>query len=382
MLFPTIPLGRISGIRIGAHWSVLIVVVLIAQVLAVTVLPSAAPGQRGTAYWTVGAFTAALFVFSLLAHELAHALTARHYGVRVRRVTLWMLGGATEIEDEPPSPRADFMIAAVGPLTSLAIGGLCWLAATALTATLSPLLLGGLIWLALTNAALAVFNLLPGAPLDGGRVLRAALWKRTGDRIRAGASSAKAGRVLGFALVGAGLAEVFLIGQWAGLWLALVGWFLISAASVERASGAVRQGLTGVPVRAVMTADPVVAPEWLTVQGFLDQIAMSARHRTFPVVSFQGAPVGVLDLGTLARLSPQDRLTTRVADVCRTPPRVTVVTSGDPITGVLGRSQARTGKDLVLVADDGRLTGVIAVSDLARVLELVALGQRIPYAAG
>jgi CBS domain-containing protein len=230
-----------------------------------------------------------------------------------------------------------------------------------------------LLWLGLTNLILAVFNLLPGAPLDGGRVVRAAVWKGTGDRRRAVRAAATSGQVLGVVLMLAGLADVLLLGRFSGLWLALVGWFLIAAAGVERRHSELRETIGELAVRAVMTLDPVVAPGWWTVAAFLERIAATTRHRAFPVVSFDGTPLGVVSLADLARLSGDERMVTRLSDACRTPPSVSIVPAGTPVTEVLNRAPLREGRDLLLVTENASLVGVVSADDLDRTVELAAL---------
>lgn len=364
------PLGRYAGVPVGAHWSVAIVLVLISWLLGSSVLPAAAPGYPAAWYWVTGALTAVLFLVSLLAHELTHAVLARRDGMRVKRITLWMLGGAAELEGEPPSPKADLLIAGSGPVISLLLGGIFLGCALLAAAVLPPLVLSGLGWLGVTNLILGVFNLLPGAPLDGGRVLRAAVWHRTGDRARAAAVAAKVGQGLGVVFIALGLAETFLLGQWTGLWLAFLGWFLIGAAQAELTSGLARRRLGDLRARAVMDPHPVPAAGWFTVQAFLDQTAGTARHRLFPVLSFDGKPIGVVSLAELSRMTADQRLTTRVADVCR-PPRL--VDAGDRVADLLPGVSLRPGTDLLLVVEQGRLAGTISSEDLARALELAVL---------
>ncbi|MET7423683.1 site-2 protease family protein [Dactylosporangium sp. NPDC005555] len=249
----TLRLGRVAGFAVGVHWSVLVIMVLLAQSLATGVLPARAPGTAAPVAWPLGAAGAVLFLVSLLAHELAHALVARHFGVRVQQVTLWLLGGMAEFRDEPPSARADLLMAGAGPLTSVAAGVGFGSAAVLLSAVRGPVaVVVVLLWLAMINLILAGFNLLPGAPLDGGRILRAALWWRHGDRARAALTAARAGHVLGLTLVLAGLAELMVFGMLDGVWTTLVGWFLVVAAAAEgtaaRSAGGAqrRQPRTGV----------------------------------------------------------------------------------------------------------------------------------------
>ena len=289
----------------------------------------------------------------------------------VKRITLWLLGGMTEMDDNPPAPKADLVIAASGPMTSLLLGGVCLGTVYLVGAAVPPLVVAGLVWLGVTNVVLAVFNLLPGTPLDGGRVLRAVVWWRTGDRARAVAVASRAGRLLGGALIVLGLAGT-LAGWLTGLWLAMLGWFLIAAAQAEVRGDLVRQRLGDLRVRDIMDPRPTPAPGWWTVEKFLEETAGEARRRVFPVVSFDGQPIGVLSLAELARLDPQTRMTTRVADACRRPPRF--VAPDQRVVDVL-TAPLRPG-DLLLVLDGGHLVGVVDAGDIARAIDLAMAGGR------
>ena len=186
--------GKVAGIPVGAHWSVLVVLLLVAEGMAMVVLPELVPDHSPVAYWLAGLLTALIFLGSLLAHELAHALVARTYGLSVQRITLWMLGGVSLLGGEPPTPRADLRVALAGPLASVAVAvGSAALAMAGQVLGAPDLAVATAAWLATMNAVLSVFNLLPGAPLDGGRVLRAFLWRRLGDRDRAEIAAARSG---------------------------------------------------------------------------------------------------------------------------------------------------------------------------------------------
>jgi len=231
---PSIPLGRIAGIKVGINLSVFLIVVILVSALTTGQLPAAFPDRSNTAYVIAAIIAAVLFLASLLAHELAHALVARRNGIEVESIVLWLLGGVAQLRGEAKTPGADFRIAIVGPLTSLGLaigfglsaGGLGLLGATGLPS-------GVLAYLAATNAMLAVFNLIPAAPLDGGRVLRAALWRWRGVRQTAAVNAARAGRVLGFVLIALGVLQVVTGSRLGGVWLALLGWFVVSAATAE-----------------------------------------------------------------------------------------------------------------------------------------------------
>jgi len=225
------PVCRIAGMPVAVDWSVLVIAALLAWGLAETILPRMAPGHRPVAYWLAGLVGAVLLMCSVLAHELAHALVARRSGVEVERLTLWLFGGVASLRGEPRTARADFRIAAVGPATSVAVGvGFGALAFALAVVRAGELAVGVAVWLGLVNIVLAVFNLAPGAPLDGGRVLRAFLWHRWGDRFRAAAAATTAGQAVAGGLVLLA-ALSFAAGDTGGaFWLVLVAWFIHSAA--------------------------------------------------------------------------------------------------------------------------------------------------------
>src|SRR5664280_1442235 len=214
-----IRLGRIAGIPVGMNWSIGFIFVLIAWEMADLVLPAAAPHASSAVCWTVGLAATVLFFVSLLAHEVSHAIVATHHGVAVRRITLWLFGGVSELESNALSPSADFRIAVVGPLTSLALAAVFGLARLALGhgSGTGAVLSAAIGWLAWISLALGVFNLVPAATLDGGRVLRAALWARSGDRASAAAAATRAGQGFGYLLVAFGILEFLAVGIF-GLW--------------------------------------------------------------------------------------------------------------------------------------------------------------------
>jgi Zn-dependent protease len=243
----SVRLGRVAGIPVGAHWSVAVILVIITEVLGWSVLPALLPHQPAAEYWGIAVAAAVAFMASLAAHEFAHAIVARRNGVGVRSITLWMLGGVAQMEGDPPSPGADLRIALAGPVTSLLADGVFAGAATLISYADGPevgAVAAG--WLGVMNGVLAVFNLLPGAPLDGGRVLRAVLWRRWGNWGRAERAAAQGGRVLGAAIAGLGLAEMLFVGLVDGLWLVMIGWFLVSAATAELNAAVATTALAGV----------------------------------------------------------------------------------------------------------------------------------------
>jgi Zn-dependent protease len=362
-------LGRIAGIPVGASWSVLLIAALFAWSLAGSILPGLVPGLSPSAYWLAGGVATALFLGSLLAHEVGHALVARRAGLRVRGITLWMLGGVAQLEDEPATPRDDLRVAIVGPAISLALAVGFGVAAVGLGAlgvpTLAVAILG---WLAVGNVALAVFNLIPAAPLDGGRVLRALLWRRHGNRTRAAVTAATAGQVAGGILIGYGLLGVVTGWGIGTLWTVLVGWFLVAAARQEREQTVVRHGLVGLRVGDIMTPTRTLAPAWFTVDALLrDQAAAwrpAGAPTALPLRGFDGQPAGVVTVAALQAVPPAQRHLVRAGDVAVPAWAVAVARPDEPVSGLLDR--LRGGAGIAVVVAGGELVGVVTQAEIVR----------------
>ncbi len=366
----------VAGFRVRVGWGAAAIIALLGWSLATGVFPAAFPGYAGAAYWAAGLATAGLFLASVLAHELGHALVARQAGLRVEDITLWVFGGVARIHGDAPSPATALRIAAVGPLTSFVLALGFGLASAALpVAGLGGLPAAVALWLAGMNAVLAVFNLLPGAPLDGGRILRALLWRRHGDRVRAAVTAARAGQVIGVGLVALGVVQLFL-GSASGVWNALVGWFVYVAARAEGGQADLERGFGHLRVGDVMLPDPPVGPAWFTVEAFLGAHAARHRLRAFPLQDFDGRPAGLVTLAALLRVPAEQRTAVRVGAVAT--PAAQVVTSrpGEPVVELLRRLGA-AGQETALVVDDGgRLAGVVSPDELARAAELARAGVR------
>ncbi len=332
----------IGGFRVGFDWSVVIVLGLVAWSLASQVLPSGFPGHSSQAYWIAALAAAGLFLGSLVVHELSHAIAARRVaGVEVEDITFWLFGGVARIRGELPTPRVQLLVAGIGPLTSLALGVVFWGMALLLAQLgAGSLVAGTLLWLGVMNGTLAVFNLIPGSPLDGGRVLHAILWRLRGDRTRAALTAARVGQGVGAILIGLGVLGFVLAGNAGGLWTALVGWFVLGAARGEAQVAALRIGLGDSRVRDVMRTQPVVGPAWFTVEAFLQRFVPEHAHLAFPVQEFDGRLSGLVTLDALRRVTRQT---------------------------------------LALVLDEGRLVGVVSPTDLSRA---IALGQSFPRGRG
>ena len=366
-----VSLGRIAGIHVGLNWSLLVVAGLIAWSLATGLLPAASPGQTSGAYWTAGIVSAFVYLACLLAHELAHSVVAMRRGIRVEGITLWLFGGVSRFSSESSSPGAQAWITFVGPLTSLMLGVVFFLASLAIGggANNPGLLAATLAWLGFINILLGVFNLLPAFPLDGGRILQSLLWLRTRDRLRATRIAARIGMAFAFLFIAYGLITFFAAGSLiGGVWSIFLGWFLLSAARAEEAGSLIRQALSGIRVSEVMTPNPVEAPDDVTVEEALHGYILASRHSTFPTHDSGGRLSGLLTLAALKNVAPNARTATLIKDIICPLDRVPTVRPGDPAANVLnvsdGCSEGRT-----LVVDDGRLVGIISPSDINRMLQ-------------
>ena len=377
----TVSAGRLAGVPVRLHWSVLIIMLLIGWSLAGQAFPAAYPGRPGWQYAVAGAVAAAAFLLGLLAHEVSHAVVARRNGVPVHGITLWMLGGIAELGGPAPDPGADLRIAGIGPLVSLLLGVGLTALGVGLAAVGSPALLVGVVsWLGWINLLLALFNVLPGAPLDGGRLLRAALWRWRGDRTWAEETAARAGRALGMALIAVGLIGFALNVYAGGLWLALVGWFLLGAANAELRTSRVGRLLAGVRVGDVYTRDPeTVAPD-LTVQEFIDSRLFTAAHSTFPLVR-DNRPEGLLTLRRVKALPAAERPRTLLREIACPMGEVPVASPDEPLAGLVARLGGGTDGRALVLDPEGRLVGIVSPVDVTRALDRAELTQRRPLAS-
>lgn len=380
-------LGRPFGVELRADWSLLIIFGLIAVHLGAGVFPAWHPDWSPGLSWLMAVLAAALFFASVALHELSHAVVARRNDIPVRRITLFVFGGMAHLDREPLSPGAEFRIAIVGPLTSLALG----VAALALGGLLSAdtisayaddpeALLGAigpvttlLLWLGPINIILGVFNLVPGFPLDGGRVLRAALWWGTGNLERATRGAAGAGQLVGWTLMALGVS--MLLGVWfpvvgggpvQGLWFVLIGWFLAKAARMSYEQLLIRQALEDVPVTEVMRSDPVVVDRDLTLAELVRDLYMRTDQRAFPVVH-GGELLGIVDIAAIQNVPRDAWSVTTVADVMEPVTERDAITPDDTAIHAL---QHLSRHDPVPVVANGRILGVVRGSDLMRWLAL------------
>jgi Zn-dependent protease/CBS domain-containing protein len=375
------PLGRIAGFPVRVNWSVLVILWLFTWSLAST-LPTTAGGYSTGAYWVAGACGATVLLASLLAHELAHAMVARRAGVKVLDVTLWLFGGVTRLGGQAKTPQTAFRIAVAGPATSLLLAAVFAGAGAGLrTLGVGHIIIGVAWWLAGINALLGVFNLLPGAPLDGGQVLRAWLWRRHGDQARAAIGAARAGRTLAFVLIAFGLLEFLAGAMVAGVWLAFIGWFIFTAAHTDETLALTRNALAGVRVGDAMTAHPRTAPAWITVQDFIERYLLGDRHSAYPVENHDGSISGLITLTQLRQLAPSSRATTSVGEIAMPLSKVPLATPDELVTALLERL-ASAESSRALVVDAGHIVGILTATDLTRFVDVYRLAKPAVVARG
>jgi Zn-dependent protease/CBS domain-containing protein len=371
ILQASISLGRIWGIPIGLHYSWFIIAVLITLSLAghfFTRHPEWAPAL----VWGASVLTAVLFFASLLAHELSHAVMAMRRGLPVRSITLFALGGIAQIEKDANTAKTEFLVAVVGPITSFVIGAVCISAASAMGWTLAGTVEAGVVaailgWLGSINVLLAVFNLIPGYPLDGGRLLRAGLWAVTGDEDRASRAAAVSGQVVAGLFIAFGLFGFFLGAGFGGLWLAFIGWFLLSAAQSSYMQFSMMQLLRGVRVGDVMADECATVDAASDVQTVVDDMLLR-RGRRCLMVTTNGDVVGLLTPNEVRRVDRSQWPALSVREVMRPLETLKSVTPETPLSEAL-TTMAREDVNQLPVMDRAGLRGMVTRGQILQLLE-------------
>jgi Zn-dependent protease/CBS domain-containing protein len=372
-------LVTIAGIRIVVHPSWFIIFALVVASLAS--LGGMTVGGRlpDVPRWIVAVLVAFLFFVSVLIHELAHALVARWRGVRVSSITLFLFGGAAALDEQPPTASTEALVAAAGPLSSAILGGL-FIGGAALFMEV-PGQLGDIAvwtcrWLGLSNLALAAFNVIPGFPMDGGRILRAAVWGLTKDFMKATRVASIVGRVVGQLVIIGGL-WISLEGDVIdGVWMVLIGWFLNRAATVSWRQVVVERLVEGIVVRDVMEPNVPVVSQYLTLDTLADQTTMNGQPG-FYAVTVGDELVGTIDVNQIRRVPKNRRTTTRVGDVMRRGDAILTLTEPQPILEAVTRFEQSGAPAIPVVAVDDakRLLGMITRESLLRALQARARMQ-------
>jgi Zn-dependent protease/CBS domain-containing protein len=359
-------LGRLGGVQVRINWSWLVIFALIVWSLAATVFPSQNPELSDGVHLAMGVVAALLFFAAVLLHELGHAWQARRDGIEIDGITLWLFGGVAQFKGAFPNPGAEFRIAIAGPLVTLVLSvGFLFLALAGLPSAVD----GVVAWLGYINLSLLVFNLIPALPLDGGRVLRAALWRLRGDLGWATRLAAEIGRGFGYLFIALGVLMFIVEGSFSGAWLAFIGWFLLQAATAEARYVATDQALAGVRVGDLMARNPVTVDPDLTVGRFMDETARFRRFTTYPVVDRTGRPIGLLAFGSVTAVPRSEWDTRRVRESMIPLDQVTLLAETTRAVDALADLSSKPGANRGLVVDNGHLEGLLSITDLARALQ-------------
>jgi Zn-dependent protease/CBS domain-containing protein len=361
-------LGSIFGFEIRVDLSWFIIFFLILWTLTVNIFPYDFPGLSNSTYILMGIAGTLLFFISLILHELSHSLVAQTKGIPVEGITLFAFGGVSHTRMDAETPGDEFQIAVVGPLTSLLLAAffslLWWIGSNA---GWSVAITGVAAYLSSINVILAGFNLLPGFPLDGGRLFRSIVWKVTGNLTKATRLATTGGRVLGYLLIGLGIWQVFGTNLLGGLWFILIGWFLNNAAEFSYQELILRKGLAGLHAQQLMTPRPETVPSNLKLQEFVDEYLLKRHYQAFPVTQ-DGHPIGIITLNQVKDV-PRQEWTQHTVEETMTPtqPGITARPEED-MSQVLQKMQ-ESGSSRVLVTSNGKLEGIITASDIANWLQ-------------
>jgi Zn-dependent protease len=362
--------GRIWNIPIGINYSWLLIFALATWSIAMGFFPSVLPGLNVGAYWLLGVITSLLFFGSVLAHELGHAALALRNDVPVRAITLFFFGGVAQITREPRTAGAEFRIAIAGPLVSVALAGVFGL--IALLGQGTPVIAAPALWLARINLMLAAFNMLPGFPLDGGRVLRAIIWRATQSEMRATHLASLVGQVVAFGFVGVGVVNALTGDVFNGLWLVFLGLFLNSAAAGSRQQARMQRALQGVTVGQMMSRNVLRVPSWVTVGDLLTPSTLSQGQRAFLVEDF-GQLRGMLTLAVLSRVPRADWRMLKVEQVMTPRDKLVVI---QPETDIQAAMQLMEERNLpqLLVMDiaESEVWGVLSSEQIFNYLRVQA----------
>jgi len=357
-----IKLFELFGFEVKIDWSWIIIAVLITWSLSTGYFPFAGPGYSTGTYWAMGIVGALGLFFSVIVHELTHSIVARSRGMPMKGITLFIFGGVAEMGDEPPDAKTEFMMAIVGPLSSIVLGLVFYGISKAGAGFWPPPVTAVLWYLALINWILAAFNLLPAFPLDGGRVLRSILWGAKGSLKWATRVSSSIGMLFGFLLIGFGLWRMFYGNFFGGMWMILIGMFLESAARTSYQQLIAREALKGEPVRRFMNSSPVTVAPSVSVDHFVEDYVYRHHYKMFPVVS-AGDLVGCVSVNEVKEIPREEwkyktvgELSTRCSTDNTIPPEADAARALSVMS--------RTGKSRLMVVDRGQLLGIIALKDM------------------
>lgn len=376
MRLRSVRVATIAGIPIGISPWWLLIVVLISWFLGASYFPDNVHDIRPVAAYAMGLASALLLFAGVLAHEIGHAVVARRYGIEVEEIDLWLLGGVAKLRGEAHVPQHELRYALAGPaVTGVIVLVLAIVIGATGVSVHSP---GGalLAYQLLINGLILVFNLLPAFPLDGGRVLRALLWRRTGDIVRATATASRIGRSVGYGLLVLGGIEV-IAGGAGGLWLVLVGAFLVFSASAQEAATEAKAVVAGLSADELMSTPAVALPAGISVAEAIVDYCARYRYSAFPAVDDDGRHVGLVTLAAIGRVAAGERERRTVGELADPDPALTLA-EADDVTALLDRPAfGATGRAVVL-DDERRPVGIVSVTDLQRAVRSARLARGQP----
>ena len=371
MFGKTIKLFTFFGfqVRLDASW--LIIAFLVAWSLSSGYFPRISPDLSSTVHWTMGIIGTLGLFFSILFHEFWHSFVARAYGLPIHGITLFLFGGVSEMSDEPPSAGIEFFVAVAGPISSIVLGLVFFAINSGMQALTIPVYASGILgYLALINWVVAVFNLLPAFPLDGGRIVRAALWKWKGDLRQATKSASYTGVVFGIFLVILGAVNMLSGNIIPGMWYVIVGLFIRGTAQMAYKQLLVQKSLKGKKVRSYMNDSPVTVPSDLSIRSLLQDYMYKYHFKTFPVVD-QGQLKGCVHSKQVKGLSEDEWDVRTVAELGSNCSQDNTISGDADVMDALDKMRS-TGNSRLLVVDNGELSGIIALKDILAFLEYSA----------
>lgn len=365
----SIRLGRLFGIEVGLHYSWFIIALLITMSLG-SQFQATHKDWGSNVIWALSILTALLFFVTLLAHEMSHALVARTRGLTTKAITLFALGGVAQIEKEPEDAKTEFLVGIVGPLSSAVIGvvslGVAWALGWRMGAAPETPLHAMFVWLGYINLSLAAFNMIPGYPLDGGRILRSILWLTSGDAVRATQRAATVGKAIALLFIAFGIFRFFGGAGFGGLWIAFIGWFLLQAAAASYSSVALTEGLKGVKVSDIMTSDCETLDGNMNVEQFVENYLLRSGRRCF-MVQQNGEVTGLVTPHEIKELERPRWPYMTLADVMRPLDELHTVTPATPVMEAL-ETMGRDDVNQLPVVSGKRLDGIITRANVVQFL--------------
>jgi Zn-dependent protease/predicted transcriptional regulator len=365
----SIRLGRLFGIEVGLHYSWFLIALLITMSLG-SEFQATHKDWGSNTIWALSILTSLFFFITLLAHEMSHALVARSRGITTKAITLFALGGVAQIEKEPEDAKTEFLVGAVGPFSSAVIGaislGIAWALGWRMGSAPETPLHAMFVWLGYINLSLAAFNLIPGFPLDGGRVLRSILWLSSGNPLRATQQAATVGKVIALLFIAFGIFRFFGGAGFGGLWIAFIGWFLMQAASASYSSVALTEGLKGVQVRDIMTSDCVTLDGNMNVEQFVENYLLRSGRRCF-VVQQNGEISGLVTPNEIKELDRPRWPYTTLVDIMRPLDELHTVAPTTPVMEAL-ETMGRDDVNQLPVVSGKHLDGVVTRANVVEFL--------------